>query len=64
MDKAELIKAIEKAKKNIRYMEKSGQVNTVHHKYLAKFEAELAQLEGKAENKPAKKSRREELING
>ena len=57
MTRVELLKAIEKAKKNIRYMEKSGQVNTVHHKYLAKFEAELAQLEDKPEHKPAKSPR-------
>ena len=57
MTKAELLKAIEKAKKNVRYMEKSGQVDTVHHEYLAQFEAELAQLENKSEDKPAKSPR-------
>ena len=61
MNKEELLKAIEKARKNVRYMSKSGQTDTVHHENLARLEAELA---GKQEFKPAKKTRREELDNG
>ena len=59
MSKDELLKAIEKARKNVRYMSKSGQTNTVHHENLAWLEAELA---GKKEYEPAKS--RKELKNG
>ena len=52
MTKDELLKAIEKARKNVRYMEKSGQKNTVHHEMLAKFEAELNQEKPAKEKSP------------
>lgn len=54
MTKDELDKEIARARKNVRYMEKSGQKNTVHHQNLAKLEAQLV-IE-----KPAKKGRVEE----
>lgn len=55
----DLDKEIEKARKNVRYMEKSGQKDTVHHQNLQR----LLAVKGKLPiEKPIRKGK--ELIDG